>query len=246
MKFSHVIAMGLVSLSLTALAQNKPTTTKPSPKPASTTAPKPAPASQAMSSTLDSVSYAIGVNIGQSFKGQNLNELNLALFQKALEDVLKGRPTTMDYNQSMAVIQKYFQGLQAKKYEAVKTAGQKFLADNKSKPGIVSLPSGMQYQILKAGEGAKPLATDKVKVHYHGTTIDGQVFDSSVDRGEPISFVLNGLIPGWIEALQLMPIGSKWKLFIPYNLAYGEAGSGAKIPPFSTLIFDVELLDIEK
>jgi FKBP-type peptidyl-prolyl cis-trans isomerase FklB len=104
----------------------------------------------------------------------------------------------------------------------------------------------MQYQILKAGEGAKPLATDKVKVHYHGTTIDGQVFDSSVDRGEPISFVLNGLIPGWIEALQLMPIGSKWKLFIPYNLAYGEAGSGAKIPPFSTLIFDVELLDIEK
>lgn len=245
MKYSVLLMAGFLSLSLSGVAQNKPGA-KPTPKPATPTAAKPAAPASAMSSALDSVSYAIGVNIGQSLKGQNLNELNISLFQKGLEDVMKGRPTTMDYNQSMAVIQKYFQQMQAKKYEAVKVAGQKFLADNKSKPGVVTLPSGMQYQILKAGDGAKPLPTDKVKVHYHGTTIDGQVFDSSVDRGEPISFQLNGLIPGWIEALQLMPTGSKWKLFIPYNLAYGETGSGPKIPPFSTLIFDVELLGIEK
>jgi FKBP-type peptidyl-prolyl cis-trans isomerase FklB len=161
-------------------------------------------------------------------------------------DAMKGNPSLIDPAKANTTIQKYFQGLQAKKYEAVKGAGEKFLAENKTKTGVVTTASGLQYQVIKQGDGAKPMATDKVKVHYHGTTIDGQVFDSSVDRGEPISFQLNGLIQGWIEAIQLMPVGAKWKLFIPYNLAYGEAGGGAKIPPFSALIFDVELLGIEK
>jgi len=143
-------------------------------------------------------------------------------------------------------ISEYLQKLKAEKMSKNKVAGEQFLAENKSKPGVVTLPSGLQYIILKEGTGAKPTAADKVKTHYHGTLIDGTVFDSSVERGEPISFPVGGVIKGWTEALQLMPVGSKWKLFIPSELAYGDRQAGPKIGPGSALIFDVELLDIEK
>ena len=250
MKKLFIIASFLTVCSSIATAQNK-TGAKPTPRPSQ---PKTAPAasmptpamSAGLSTTLDSVSYAIGSNIAQNLKSQGLDNVNMAAMTKAMEDVLKNQAPAIDAQKANAVIQKYFQALQSKKYEGNKGAGAKFLAENKSKNGVFTTASGLQYQILKAGDGPKPLATDKVKVHYHGTTIDGQVFDSSVDRGEPISFQLNGLIQGWIEGIQLMPVGSKWKFFLPYNLAYGESGSGQKIPPYSALIFDVELLAIEK
>lgn len=143
-------------------------------------------------------------------------------------------------------ISNYLQQMKTEKAAKNKAEGEKFLADNKAKAGIVTLPSGLQYQVIKEGTGAKPTINDKVKTHYHGMLIDGTVFDSSVDRGEPISFPVSGVIKGWTEALQLMPVGSKWRLFIPADLAYGDRQAGAKIGPGSTLIFDVELLDIEQ
>ena len=133
----------------------------------------------------------------------------------------------------------------AKKNAGAKEEGEKFLLENKKRSGVMTTASGLQYEVIKMGDGAKPGPTDKVKTHYHGTLIDGTVFDSSVERGEPISFQVNGVIAGWQEALQLMNVGSKYKLYIPYNLAYGERGAGADIKPFSALIFEVELLGIE-
>ena len=144
------------------------------------------------------------------------------------------------------IINEYFIKLQKEKMEINKKAGEEFLHINKGRAGVVELPSGLQYQVLKHGNGAKPSATDKVIGHYHGTLINGTVFDSSVQRGQPAVFGVNQVIPGWVEALQLMPVGSKWRLFIPSNLAYGEHGAGEMIEPNSTLIFDVELLDIVK
>jgi FKBP-type peptidyl-prolyl cis-trans isomerase FklB len=140
----------------------------------------------------------------------------------------------------------YMQRLKTEKASGNKKAGEVFLAANKTKPGVISTPSGLQYIVLKEGSGPKPGLTDKVKCHYHGTLIDGRVFDSSVDRGQPIELSVNGVIAGWTEALQLMSVGSKWKLFIPSNLAYGDQQAGALIAPGSTLIFDIELLDIIK
>lgn len=144
------------------------------------------------------------------------------------------------------MINAYFMKLQQEKLEINKKAGEEFLNINKGRAGVVALPSGLQYQVLKMGEGDKPKATDKVKCHYHGTLINGTVFDSSVERGQPAVFGVNQVISGWVEALQLMPVGSKWRLFIPSELAYGENGAGELIEPNSTLIFDVELLEIVK
>ena len=144
------------------------------------------------------------------------------------------------------MINDFFLRLHKEKLEINKKAGEEFLSINKGRAGVVTLPSGLQYQVLQQGNGEKPKATDKVKCHYHGTLINGTVFDSSVERGTPAVFGVNQVIPGWVEALQLMPVGSKWRLFIPSNLAYGENGAGEMIEPNSTLIFDVELLDIVK
>jgi FKBP-type peptidyl-prolyl cis-trans isomerase FklB len=152
----------------------------------------------------------------------------------------------MDEQQCNTTIVNYMQKAKAEKSAGTKKIGEEFLAANKTKPGVVTLPSGLQYTVMKEGTGPKPGPADKVKVHYHGTLIDGRVFDSSVDRGQPIELSVNGVIPGWTEALQLMPVGSKWKLFIPSNLGYGDQQAGALIAPGSTLIFDVELLDIVK
>ncbi|MES2794552.1 MAG: FKBP-type peptidyl-prolyl cis-trans isomerase [Bacteroidota bacterium] len=194
----------------------------------------------------DSLSYSIGVNIGQSLKQQGLEAIDLNLLKTAMNDVMKGNPMAISAEQCMPIIMASMKKIQEKKFAPIKAEGVKFLATNSKKDSVVVLPSGLQYKILKKGNGEIPKASDKVNVHYHGTLINGQVFDSSVDRGSPATFGVTQVISGWVEALQLMPVGSKWKLFIPSELAYGERGAGENIPPFSTLVFEVELLSIEK
>ena len=195
---------------------------------------------------MDKVSYALGLSIGNNFQNSGIKQLQVADFVKGLEDVLGEKQPAISYEEAKQVINDYFMKLQQERLEINKQAGAEFLEINHHKAGVVELPSGLQYEILKQGTGAKPSANDKVKCHYHGTLINGTVFDSSVQRGEPATFGVSQVIPGWIEALQLMPVGSKWRLFIPSNLAYGEHGAGDVIEPNSTLIFDVELLDIVK
>lgn len=195
---------------------------------------------------MDKVSYALGLSIGNNFLNSGIKNLQVEDFVKGLTDVLNEKQPDITYDEAKEVINEFFIKLQKEKMEINKKAGEEFLHINKGRAGVVELPSGLQYQILKQGNGAKPKATDRVKCHYHGTLINGTVFDSSVQRGQPAVFGVNQVIPGWVEALQLMPVGSKWRLFIPSNLAYGEQGAGEMIEPNSTLIFDVELLDIVK
>jgi FKBP-type peptidyl-prolyl cis-trans isomerase FklB len=194
---------------------------------------------------IDKVSYSLGVSVAENIKQQGLNQINTGAFAKAVEDVYAGGETKINGAEANQILQTYFQAKQESQHSGSKEIGEKFLAENSTKDGVVVLPSGLQYIVLKEGAGEKPTAASTVKTHYHGTLIDGTVFDSSVDRGEPISFPVGGVIAGWTEALQLMAVGSKWKLFIPYNLAYGERGAGGKIGPFSALVFEVELLGIE-
>jgi FKBP-type peptidyl-prolyl cis-trans isomerase FklB len=204
------------------------------------------------SNQMDSVSYAVGVLVAQNFRSQNVT-LNPEMVAKGFASVVKGDKLSMSEAECQNVMNSFMMKNQerqaaesAKQFFPNKEAGEKFLAENKKKDSVVTTASGLQYKIIKMGTGPKPLATDKVKTHYHGTLIDGQVFDSSVQRGEPISFPVSGVIPGWVEALQLMPVGSKWKLYIPQELAYGIRGGGQTIKPYSALIFEVELIDIEK
>ena len=195
---------------------------------------------------MDKVSYALGLSIGNNFQNSGINDLQIEDFVKGLKDILGGQTPEINYDEAKQVINDYFMKLQKEKFEINKKAGEEFLNINKGKAGVVTLPSGLQYQVLQKGEGPKPTASDKVKCHYHGTLINGTVFDSSVQRGEPAVFGVSQVIPGWVEALQLMPVGSKWRLFIPSDLAYGEHGAGEAIEPNSALVFDVELLDIVK
>ena len=195
---------------------------------------------------MDKVSYALGLSIGNNFQNSGINNLQIEDFVKGLKDVLSEAQPEISYDEAKQVINDYFMNLEKERLELNKKAGEEFLNINKGKAGVVTLPSGLQYQILQKGEGATPTASDKVKCHYHGTLINGTVFDSSVQRGEPAVFGVSQVIPGWVEALQLMPVGSKWRLFIPANLAYGEHGAGDAIEPNSALVFDVELLDIVK
>ena len=195
---------------------------------------------------MDKVSYALGLSIGNNFQNSGINDLQIEDFVKGLKDILAGQTPEISYDEAKQVINDYFMKLQKEKFEINKKAGEEFLNINKGKAGVVTLPSGLQYQVLQKGEGPKPTASDKVKCHYHGTLINGTVFDSSVQRGEPAVFGVSQVIPGWVEALQLMPVGSKWRLFIPSDLAYGEHGAGEAIEPNSALVFDVELLDIVK
>ena len=205
-----------------------------------------------LSNQMDSVSYAVGVLVAQNFRSQNVT-LNPEMVAKGFASVVKGDKLSMSEAECQNVMNSFMMKNQerqaaesAKQFFPNKEAGEKFLAENKKKDSVFTTASGLQYKIIKMGTGPKPLATDKVKTHYHGTLIDGQVFDSSVQRGEPISFPVSGVIPGWVEALQLMPVGSKWKLYIPQELAYGIRGGGQTIKPYSALIFEVELIDIEK
>ncbi|MCD8175926.1 MAG: FKBP-type peptidyl-prolyl cis-trans isomerase [Tannerellaceae bacterium] len=194
---------------------------------------------------MDKISYALGLSIGNNFRSSGIKNLVIEDFIDGLKAVLDNTKPEISYDEAKQVIEDYFTGLQQEKLEINKQAGEEFLNINKHKAGVTELPSGLQYEILKKGEGPKPAATDKVVCHYHGTLIDGTVFDSSVQRNSPAEFGVSQVIPGWVEALQLMEKGSKWRLFIPSHLAYGEQGAGNLIEPNSTLIFDVELLDIK-
>lgn len=246
MKKYLLLAIGCLSVSM-LLAQNKKKPAATTKKPATTAAkPKPAaPAAPALKSSADSFSYAIGLSIASFYKAQGVKDINNQLVMKALTDARNNKPLLNDQQVNNCIVN-YMQSARSEKASGNKKAGEAFLAENKKKPGVVALPSGLQYQVLKEGNGPKPTIDDQVKVHYRGTLLDGTVFDSSIDRGEPITLGLKNVIPGWTEALQLMPVGSKWRLFIPSNLAYGDNPAGPVIKEGSTLIFEVELLEIVK
>lgn len=192
----------------------------------------------------DSLSYSLGVSIGNNFKSNQLETVDVDQIAKGMKDALSGT-TAVTQEQADATIQKYMADREKVKGDENLKKGKAFLEENKKKEGVKTTASGLQYIVLKEGTGAKPTINDKVTTHYHGTLIDGTVFDSSVERGQPATFPVSGVIPGWTEALQLMPVGSKWKLFVPSELAYGERGAGGKIAGNSVLIFEVELLKIE-
>ena len=201
---------------------------------------------------MDKLSYALGIGIGSQLAGMGAKELNIDDFAQAIKDVISGSELKVDNAEAQTLVQNFFQEQEAKQQaaaaeagKAAKAAGEAFLAENGKKDGIVTLPSGLQYQVLKEGDGKKPSATDQVVCHYEGTLIDGTVFDSSYKRNQPATFGLNQVIAGWTEGVQLMQEGAKYRFFIPYNLAYGERGAGAQIPPFAALVFDVELIEVK-
>ena len=200
---------------------------------------------------MDKLSYALGIGIGSQLAGMGAKGLNIDDFAQAVKDVISGTPLKVNNAEAQSLVRAFFQEQEEKQRAAAaeagkvaKAAGESFLAENAKKEGIVVLPSGLQYQVLKEGNGKKPSATDQVKCHYEGTLIDGTIFDSSYQRNEPATFGLNQVIAGWTEGVQLMSEGAKYRFFIPYNLAYGERGAGAQIPPFAALVFDVELLKV--
>ena len=201
---------------------------------------------------MDKLSYALGIGIGSQLAGMGAKELNIDDFAQAIKDVISGAGLKVDNAEAQTLVQNFFQEQEAKQQaaaaeagKAAKAAGEAFLAENAKKDGVVTLPSGLQYQVVKEGNGKKPSATDQVVCHYEGTLIDGTVFDSSYKRNEPATFGLNQVIAGWTEGVQLMSEGAKYRFFIPYNLAYGERGAGAQIPPFAALVFDVELIQVK-
>ena len=202
--------------------------------------------SVSMKTQADSVSYAIGISIGANMKKDGLDSLNLDVMKDAIRAAINGDSLTLNQTEAQAVIQSYLGEKQKQKAEEGVAIGKKFLAENKkNNKKVVELPDGLQYEVMKEGTGLMPTANDTVKVNYHGTLIDGTVFDSSVERGEPVEFPVGAVIKGWTEALQLMKVGSKYKLYIPSDLAYGDRPAGPKISPNSTLIFEVELLSIK-
>ena len=197
---------------------------------------------------MDKVSYALGLGIGQQLAQMGASDLNIDDFADAIKDVINGNVLKVPHKDAQTIVQEYFRqqeerinAIRAEQGKAAKAEGEKFLAENGKKEGVVTLKSGLQYEVLREGNGKKPKATDQVKCHYEGTLINGQVFDSSYKRNEPAVFPLNQVIPGWTEGLQE---GAKYRFYIPYILAYGESGAGGSIPPFATLIFDVELLEV--
>ena len=194
---------------------------------------------------MDKISYAIGLSMGQNLMGSGVTSLEYADLAAGIKDVLEKNQPQISYQEAQQVLNKFFTELEAKIAGEAKAAGEAFLAENAKREGVKVTESGLQYEVIEATIGQKPKATDKVRVHYEGTLIDGTVFDSSYKRGESITFGLNQVIKGWTEGLQLMSIGSKYKLYLPYQLAYGERGAGANIPPYAALIFTVELLGIE-
>lgn len=197
----------------------------------------------------EKLSYALGVQIGSNMKAQGLQDLDAKVIGQAIADVLKGGKLKLTNEEMQAAVNNYQKELEKQRADAAtaaKSKGEKFMTDNKKRKEVKTTASGMQYEILKEGNGDKPKATDTVTVHYHGTLVDGTVFDSSVKRGQPATFPLNGVIKGWTEIVQMMPVGSKWRVVIPPQLAYGENGAGNSIGPNETLIFEIELLGIKK
>ena len=193
---------------------------------------------------MEKVSYSLGVNVAKSVQAQGLESIDAPAIAKAFKDVFEGNDLDISEEEANLVLQDYFTKINNKAQEANIGTGMKFLEENAKKEGVVTTASGLQYTVITKGDGIQPKETDNVTVHYHGTLLDGTVFDSSVERGQPASFPVNGVIPGWVEALKLMNVGSKYKLFIPSNLAYGERGAGGAIGPNATLIFEVELISI--
>lgn len=194
---------------------------------------------------MDKLSYALGLGIGQNLWNMGTRDISVEDFAQAVKDVLQGAPTAISHKEAREVVNRYFQEMETRLEAENKEKGQKFLEENKRRAGVVTLPSGLQYEVIKEGNtGRYAKATDRVQCHYEGTLIDGTLFDSSVKRGQPATFGVNQVIPGWVEALQLMPEGAKWRLYIPSELGYGAQGAGEMIPPYSTLVFEVELLKI--
>ena len=194
---------------------------------------------------MDKLSYALGMSMASNLMNSGLKQIDVESFVKAFTEIMNNTTPSMSPQEANQVIQSYFSKIQDEMLKNNLKEGEAFLEENRKKEGVVTLPSGLQYEVLKEGDGATPKATDKVKCHYHGTLLNGQVFDSSVQRGQPAVFGVNQVIKGWVEALQLMSVGSKWRLYIPSDLAYGTQGAGNSIEPNSALIFDVELLGIE-
>ncbi len=193
---------------------------------------------------MDKVSYALGLSIGQNFLSSGFEKVNGEDFLAGLNAIMNEEKPQMSFEEAKEVINQYFAEVQAKTMKLNKEAGEEYLKINSHKEGVVTLESGLQYEVIKMGDGAKPTADDTVRCHYHGTLVNGVVFDSSMDRGEPAEFPLKGVIKGWTEVLQLMPVGSKWKVSLPSDLAYGDRGAGQHIQPGSALVFIIELLDI--
>ena len=200
---------------------------------------------------MDKLSYALGLSMGNNFRASGVDKIDVADFADGVAAVYNGQELKMSYDEAKKVIREYFEALESKRQESEaaaakvnEEAGKSYLEENGKRAEVVTTPSGLQYEVLEEGNGAQPSAGDQVKVHYTGRLIDGTVFDSSVERGEPATFGVTQVIPGWVEALQLMKAGSKWRLHIPSNLAYGPQGAGGIIGPNSTLIFDVELLEV--
>ena len=201
---------------------------------------------------MDKLSYALGLGIGRQLSQMGANDLNAADFAQAVKDMIDGKEPQVPAAEAQQIVEDFFQKQEerqraeaAEKYKGAKSEGEKYLSENAKKEGVTTLPSGLQYHVLKEGNGKSPKATDKVVCHYEGMLIDGTMFDSSIQRGEPATFPLNGVIAGWTEGLQLMKEGAKYRFFIPYQLGYGERGAGASIPPFATLVFDVELIEVK-
>lgn len=236
-----------VLLSVCAAAQTKTTPKSGTTKPKTTTTKTVASNKPVLRNALDSFSYAMGMSMGNFCNNQGITSVNTSMVLKGLGDGSKPGKALLTEQQMNQVISGYLGKRNSEKARVAKEAGQKFLAANAKKAGVVTLESGLQYMVLKAGtDTAKPKLTDKVRCHYHGTLIDGTEFESTVASGQPVVFPVNGVIAGWMEALQMMTVGSKWRLFVPSDLAYGDQQAGPKIAPGSTLVFDVELLEIVK
>lgn len=192
----------------------------------------------------DKLSYALGISLGNNLKNSGFTGLNFAEIARGIEEIDNGKELSMTLQEAQELINMHYQEAQVKVNEKNIEEGVTFLLKNAQREGVISTGSGLQYEVITEGKGVVPSASDTVKVHYHGTLLNGKVFDSSVDRGEPATFGVTQVIHGWVEALQLMPVGSKWKLYIPSDLAYGARGAGESIAPHTTLIFEVELLDV--
>lgn len=193
---------------------------------------------------MDKISYALGLGIGQQIKSMNIENFSIEDFTKSISDVIEGKETAFSSREAQIMLQEYFTRKQKEEAQAHIAEGKAYLDANAKRQGVVVTKSGLQYEVLQEGKGKSPKATDTVRCHYEGRLLDGTVFDSSYKRGEPADFGLNQVIPGWTEGVQLMKEGAKFRFTIPYLLAYGEQGAGASIPPFSTLIFDVELIKV--
>jgi FKBP-type peptidyl-prolyl cis-trans isomerase len=197
-----------------------------------------------LNDSTEQVSYCFGVVLGQNFKNTGLDSLDMEVFVAAMQDVIADKPLKVRPKEAEAAMQHYMQATMMKRSAVAKEQSQKFLNENKMRDGVKSTATGLQYKVVSQGAGKSPTTADRVTVHYTGKLVDGTIFDSSVQRGQPSTFRVNQVIPGWTEALQMMKEGDKWTLYIPYTLGYGERGSPPQIPPFSTLIFDVELMKV--